>query len=123
MTIQQIHQDGELVHLHLQLQAEQLTFDPIAVHHHDHDAAALVHRQQLKPLSRHALFPGGRHVGGVVDKGAHRPASLGQQPVQLLHFQLQGSVDLLRLVQGQLLPFHQFVDVEPVALGGGHAAR
>ena len=61
---------------------------------------------------------GGRGVGGIIHKGRHRPACLENDPVQLLHFHLEGLIDPLRFREAELLLLHQLVDVQAIALGG-----
>ncbi|CAN4019123.1 Transcriptional regulator, partial [Dysosmobacter welbionis] len=49
VAVQQVHQGGHLLGVHLQLHPQQLALHPVVAHHHDHDAAVLIHGQQLKP--------------------------------------------------------------------------
>ena len=118
MAVEQIHQGGHLLQVHLQLQPQQLALHPVVAQHHHHNAASLIHRQQIKAAGRYLLLARGGHIGGIVHEGADRPARLGDHPVQLLHLQLEGLVDLLRLGNGKPLALHQLVDVQPVPLGG-----
>ena len=99
---------------------QQLGADPLVAEHQHRDEALGLHPQQLKALDAEIALSGGGHVGGVIHEAAHGLARLAQQPVQLLHLQVEGIVDLLGLGQAQALALHQLVDIEPVALGGGH---
>ena len=97
MPVQKLHQCGHLVPVHLQLHPQQLGFHPVVAHHHDHDAAFLIHWQQIKAAGGDAALSGSRHIGGVIHKAADGPTRLRNHPVQLLHFHLEGLVDLFGL--------------------------
>ena len=97
VSVQKLHQCGHLVPVHLQLHPQQLGFHPVVAHHHDHDAAFLIHWQQIKAAGGDAALSGSRHIGGVIHKAADGPARLRDHPVQLLHFHLEGLVNLFGL--------------------------
>ena len=120
MAVQEVRRRGQVRRVHLQLRPQELTLHPAVAGHHHQNAVSLVYRQQLEAPEGELCPPGGGHIGRVAHQGGNRPARLNQQPVQLLHFQLEGLVDLLRLRQGEALLLHQLVDVEPVALGRRH---
>ena len=123
MPVQKLHQRGHLIPVYLQLHPQQLGFYPVVAHHHDHDAALFIHRQQLEAAGGNAALSGGGHIGWIIHKAADGPARLRDDPVKLLHLDLKGLVDFLRLRDGEPLAFHQLVDVQPVALGGGDPSR
>ena len=108
--------DLSLIHI-----SKQLAADPVITHHRHNNAAVLIYRQQFKPLNRDALAAGGSHIGRIAHQGGGRTPRLGDHPVQLLQLDLESLVNFFRLGQGQLLPFHQFIDIEPVPFGRGNS--
>ena len=69
------------------------------------------------------LRGGGEGEGGVLGQFGHHLARLVDDPVQSLHLHVEGAVDALGLLHGQLVVVHQLVDIEPIAFGGGDAPR
>ena len=99
-------------------QVNELVAHHRVVGHHHSDKGVFLYHQQVVPLHRHPLLGLGHGKDGVVaDLGEHlaRPVD---DPVQLLHLQVQRVVDALGLLHGQLVLTHELVDVEPVAHGG-----
>ena len=100
-------------------QVNELVAHHRAVGHHHGDEGVFLYHQQIIPFYCHPLFGLGHSKDGVVaDLGEHlaRPVD---DPVQLLHFQVQRVVDTLGLLHGELVLTHELIDVEPVAHGGG----
>ena len=98
---------------------DDLVFHHAGVGHHHHDESALLHHQQIVPLHCHPLWAGRDGEHRVVADLGEDLAGLVDDPVQLLHLQVQRSVDPLRLLKGQLVLPHQLVDIQTVTCGGG----
>ena len=49
-------------------------------------------------------------------------SGIGNRLVQPTHFFAQAPVDFFRFTDGQVLPAHQLIDIDPVAFGGRNAA-
>ena len=99
---------------------DQLVFDHLGVGHGHDDEAVFAHHQQVIPGDENPLPSGGEGEGGVVGELTHQLARLVNDPVQLPHLQVHGLIDPLGLLKGELVLFHQLVDVEAVAQWRGN---
>ena len=122
VRVEQSAQIGEPRAVERERRALQLGLHAAVVRHHDGDEARVVHAQQLEALDGHAAFALGDRVGGIIDDGGCHLPGLRDHAARGGHFVLQCFVDLLRFRLGDLAPLHQLVDIQPVALGGRHAA-
>ena len=99
----------------------QTVFDAVAAEHHNDYEGVRVNIYQIEPADRHRGLACQRQRGEVGELG-NEPAHVADRVVKLLHLLVHTAVHLLRLLQRELLLFHQLVDVHPVAQRGGHTA-
>ena len=123
MGVEQVAHLPQLLLLHLQLKMHQLAFHPTVRQHHHGDEAVVSHGDKLKSLHRHGALVIRHGIGRIPHQtGGHLPCPR-HHLVDLLHLAAQRGADLLRLLAGNGSALHQLVDVQPVALGRGHAPR
>ena len=83
----------------------------------------VVHAQQLEALDGHAAFALGDRIGRDNRRWRMPSARPARSCCPRRTFlSCERFVDLLRFRLGDLAPLHQLVDIQPVALGGRHAA-
>ncbi len=75
-----------------------------------------IYPQQVKAGNGKLSPPRRQRIHRILRKMRNHLPGPGQNPIQFLQLHLQGPVDALRFLRRQLLAFHQFVDVKPVAL-------
>ena len=100
------------------IRALELALHAVVLAHHHDDEALFIHGDELEALDA-CLAPPARHaVNGVIDNGGHHLPRPRDHAVRAAELTFELLVDLLRFRFGNLALFHQFVDVQPVALRG-----
>ena len=99
----------------------QLVFNSVVREHHHDDEGVCINIDNVKAPygDGHLCGEGQRRI---IRQLGGKAAYVADGVVQLLKLLVHAAVKLLRLLQTQLLPLHQLVDVHPVARGGGDAA-
>ena len=96
---------------------EEFVLHLLPVGHQHRDEGVLLHHQQVIPANDHLAVSLCQGEGGVFRQLGDDLSGLTHHLVHLANFQVQRLVDLLRLLHGQPVLFHQLVHIQPVALG------
>ena len=123
MRVEQVLEIAQPLGVKRQLRLLQPGLDAAVLRHHDDDEAFLVHTDQLEALDAQLFSARRDGVGRVIDDGGNHLSRLRHHIVDAGELAVQRFVDLPCLRFAQLMLFHQFVDVQAVALGRRHAAR